>query len=119
MARQLQTSSCNTPFWPDDPHTFVYAKQVAAFLGYSTVEAFHRDKAWREANGFPPQPLKRRWRAYQIEAWLEARERGAKPNAYRPANDVTPPPAFANGMDFDARARLKRIQASLLGGSDG
>lgn len=119
MARHLQIRACSLPFWPDDPHTFVYAKQVAAFLGYSTVDAFHRDKAWREAHGFPPQPMKRRWRAYQIEAWLEARERGINPRAARPANDDAPPPAYANGMNFDARARLKRIQASLPGGTDG
>lgn len=94
--------------WPEDPRTFVRAAQVAAYLGYADVQAFYRDKPWREANGFPPQPLKRRWRASHIEAWLAARERGETPLA-PPANDTSGIPAISGARDILGlmRARLE------------
>lgn len=92
--------------WPTDPHRYVTAQQVAAYLGYPDVRAFHRDKAWRDAHGFPPQPLKRRWRARQVEAWLAARERGILP-VPAPANEIGP------CQGGPAREALERMRARL------
>ena len=95
--------------WPHNSQRFVTAHQVAAFLGYKDLRAFHRDKPWRDAQGFPPQPLKRRWRASQIEAWLAARERGQCQRLPNPANEDTPPEAGT------ARAKLDALRAALAG----
>lgn len=96
--------------WPSDPHKYVTAAQVAAYLGYRDLRAFHRDKPWRDANGFPPQPLKRRWRASQILAWEDARMRGALPLP-APANED----ARNQGpcLGGPARQALDRIRADL------
>lgn len=97
--------------WPEDKRRFVTAAQVAAWLGYPTTRAFYRDRAWRDANGFPPQALKRRWRAGQIEAWEEARLRGLLPLP-QPANETRPPaPGRAREALNQIRARLAQKEA--------
>ncbi len=106
MIRDLQITHAKCT-WPQDPGSFVTSSQVAAYLGYPNVKAFHRDKAWRDAHGFPPQPLKRRWRASAIMAWLAAREAGQTPA--RPANDIAP----AQANTSSARERLARLAAQV------
>lgn len=96
--------------WPDDPATFVTARQVAVRLGHvdqagrPDMASFYRAKRWREAHGFPAQPLPRRWRARAIDAWLAQREAGAHAPT-PPANDTAP------ADDTDARARLALLAA--------
>ncbi|MEQ9653814.1 hypothetical protein [Hyphomonas sp.] len=113
MANDLHIAHQNAHSWPSNSASFVRAEQVAAFLGYATVQAFYRDKAWRDRNGFPPQPLKRRWRAAHIEAWLAARESGQTPLA-QPANDVCAIPAAS-----PAREILDLMRARLKGSAHG
>ena len=113
MADDLHFAHTYAHGWPANPATYVRADQVAAYLGYPHVKAFYRDKPWRDANGFPPQPLKRRWRAAHIEAWLAARERGETPLA-APANDTSAIPA-ASG----AREILDLMRARLKGSAHG
>lgn len=104
MSGKASTSHTNCT-WPADPDTYVTSTQVAAYLGYPDVRAFHRAKPWRDANGFPPPPLPRRWRARQILAW-EARREAGTPAPPAPANDIAPAPSTGS-----AREKLAAMQA--------
>lgn len=98
--------------WPEDKHKYVTAAQVAAYLGYPSLKAFYRDKAWRAARGFPAQPMKRRWRAWQIEAWERSRLI-AEQSLPEPANETGPCAGGAARQALDnIRARLARKEAS-------
>lgn len=99
--------------WPDDPDCFVTSAQVADYLGYPDVRAFHRAKPWRDAHGFPPQPLPRRWRARQILDW-EARRKAGTPQPPPPANDMAPAPSAST-----AREKLAALQERRRGSSHG
>lgn len=106
MEPKLQGTNAHQSAWPEDPRTYVTAAQVARKLGYASLRAFYRDKAWLEARGFPPQPLKRRWRAGQIEAWECRRELGIEPDCA--ANDLEPPLWPPAGGARDALDRMRR-----------
>jgi len=110
MASTSQKAQEQILSWPDRPETFVSAPQVAAYLGYNSLTAFYRDKPWRDKHGFPPQPMKRRWRAGQIETWLAARERGHTLKVYA-ANDTGP---TVTGS-ATARDKIDHLWASLQG----
>ncbi len=94
--------------WPEDPDVFVCSRQVAFKLGYRSMRTYWSDKQWLEKNQFPKPPLKRRWRARAIEAWLAWREAGS----IQPANDPAPCKPNQPCGQLSARERLDKLRVT-------